>query len=221
MSHLLSLTCVTDDSASDPVSIEVAGAGTQLPLLWLAAVDAADIPQSEPSRVAIATDDAIARIQQRAMFLDTILGAGGVVPGYGQLLIDALKVAGAPRVQVNLADAISLDNSLPRRLAVAAQGLAEKNADVSFELPPVKRMNPFTSQEELSPPRLLQGLRAVLQSIADIDRRTRLPTVHRYLTGETLPSEVLRGVELLIGSPVGVNTPWRQVVERRARRKPS
>jgi hypothetical protein len=62
-------------------------------------------------------------------------------------------------------------------------------------------------------------LRAVLQSIADFDRRERIPSVHRYLTGDALSPGVQRNIERLIGAPVGINTPWRQVVERRARRR--
>jgi hypothetical protein len=41
-------------------------------------------------------------------------------------------------------------------------------------------------------------LRAVLLSIADFDRAARLPTVHRYLTGEALAEKVQRNIELLL-----------------------
>jgi hypothetical protein len=163
--------------------------------------------------------DALTRMSQRANFLDVTLGAGGVVPGYAQLLIDAIAAAVKPRVEIESANLAEDDSTLHGRLAVAVRGIEEQDADVSFELPPVKQINPFTQEEMQTPPRLLQGLRAVLLSIADFDRAARLPTVHRYLTGEALAEKVQRNIELLIGSPVGVNTPWRQVVERRARRR--
>jgi hypothetical protein len=218
MSHRASLWSI-DDTSEPRRAIEVAEAKSQFPLVWICGLNVADLPTDEVTFISLDFAELVARLQARANFLDATLGAGGVVGGYAQLLIDALKAAGQPRVEIEFANLAALDGTLLRRLAVVVRGMEEQHANVSFELPPVKQINPFTQEEMQTPPRLLQGLHAVLLSIADFDRTARLPTVHRYLTGEALTERVQLNIELLIGSPVGVNTPWRQVVERRARRR--
>jgi hypothetical protein len=86
-------------------------------------------------------------MSQRANFLDVTLGAGGVVPGYAQLLIDAIAAAAKPRVEIEFANLAEDDSTLHGRLAVAVRGIEEQDADVSFELPPVKQIHPFTQEE--------------------------------------------------------------------------
>jgi hypothetical protein len=219
MSHRASLWSI--DPASEPRrAIEVAEAKSQLPLVWICGLNAADLPATDKvTSIALDFAEVVARLRVRANFLDGTLGAGGVIAGYAQLLSDAIAAAAHQRIEIEFGDLAALDITLHHRLAVVVRGIEEQDANVSFELPPVKQINPFTQEEMQTPPRRLQGLRAVLLSIADFDRAARLPTVHRYLTGEALTDRVQLNIELLIGAPVGVNTPWRQVVERRSRRR--